>query len=104
MIEAQFPRVKVDPHCVRQILKIKRNPPKVVSAFGDNETGVGDTVNKDWPIATANLTPSSKLDLAPFSVVSCLLRELPCLPSIEAVSLDFFHPFACPVLGVVPRT
>jgi hypothetical protein len=67
-----------------------------------------DTVSKDWPIVTVNLIPVFEADLAPFSVVSCLshkLLQLPaCLPSIKAASLDIFHPFACPMLGVVPRT
>jgi hypothetical protein len=55
----------------------------------------GDTV---WPIVTVNLIPAFEADLAPFSVVSCLSRELlllpACLPLMEAASLDIFHPFA----------
>jgi hypothetical protein len=36
----------------------------------------GDTVSKDWPIVTVNVIPAFEADLAPFSVVSCLSREL----------------------------
>lgn len=81
---------------------------KVASAFRVSEINVGDTVSKDQPIPTTNLIPAFEVDVAPFSVVSCLSRELPqlpaCLPSIKAASLGLFYPFACPVLGVVPRT
>jgi hypothetical protein len=36
----------------------------------------GDTVSKDRPIVIVNLIPAFEADLAPFSVLSCLSREL----------------------------
>ena len=39
---------------------IETPPLEVVSAFRDNETNAGITVNKDWPLVTVNLTPAPK--------------------------------------------
>ena len=84
---------------------IETPPLEVVSAFRDNETNAGITVNKDWPLVTVNLTPASEVDRALSSVAFRLVPESQpaCLPLMETACVVLFHPSACVVLEVLPR-